>query len=122
MKKIADKLGIGKNKEEKSSEGTASKRQSSVPQPSTASATTPAGTPATTSTTTPTTASKTTDSKMSQIPNTMKAACLNGVDKPLEIKEVPVPEVKPGEILIKVHACGVCHSDHHVHHGDMGPP
>ncbi|KAF2162091.1 hypothetical protein M409DRAFT_69317 [Zasmidium cellare ATCC 36951] len=59
---------------------------------------------------------------MSQVPKTMKAAVLAGVDKPLEIKEVPVPEVKSGEILIKVHACGVCHSDHHVHHGDMGPP
>lgn len=114
MKKIADKLGIGNKKDkdttEKSSEGTASKRQSTVPQTNTTTA--PAAT----------TTSKTTESKMSQVPKTMKAAVLAGVDKPLEIKEVPVPEVKSGEILIKVHACGVCHSDHHVQHGDMGPP
>ena len=56
------------------------------------------------------------------IPKTMKAACLVGQGKPLEIKDVPVPEVKDGEILLKVHACGVCHSDHHVLAGDMGPP
>lgn len=52
----------------------------------------------------------------------MKAAVLDGVDKPLVVKEVPVPSVNPGEVLVKVHACGVCHSDHHVRHGDMGPP
>lgn len=52
----------------------------------------------------------------------MKAACLVGQSKPLEIKEIDVPEVKDGEILLKVHACGVCHSDAHVLHGDMGPP
>lgn len=52
----------------------------------------------------------------------MKAAVLTGAKKPLEIKDIPVPEPQPGEILIKVHACGVCHSDHHVLNGDMGPP
>lgn len=52
----------------------------------------------------------------------MKAAVLTGVQKPLEIKDIPVPEPQPGEILIKVQACGVCHSDHHVLNGDMGPP
>ncbi|KAH9828915.1 alcohol dehydrogenase like protein [Teratosphaeria destructans] len=57
-----------------------------------------------------------------QIPETMKAACLVAPGKPLEIKDVPVPEIQDGEILLKVHACGVCHSDHHVHAGDMGPP
>jgi hypothetical protein len=33
-----------------------------------------------------------------------------------------MPELKDGEILLKVLACGVCHSDHHVLNGDMGPP
>ncbi|KAK4630940.1 Alcohol dehydrogenase patD [Fulvia fulva] len=58
----------------------------------------------------------------SGIPKTMKAAVLTGAQKPLEIKEIPVPEPQTGEVLIKVHACGVCHSDHHVLNGDMGPP
>ncbi|KAK5119024.1 hypothetical protein LTR62_000235 [Meristemomyces frigidus] len=56
------------------------------------------------------------------LPKTFKAACLTGANKSLEIKEIPMLEVKDGEILIKVHACGVCHSDAHVLHGEMGPP
>ncbi|KAK5731269.1 hypothetical protein LTR15_001208 [Elasticomyces elasticus] len=58
----------------------------------------------------------------SSLPKTFKAAILTGVNEPLQIKEIPMLEVKDGEILIKVHACGVCHSDAHVLHGDMGPP
>ncbi len=29
----------------------------------------------------------------------------------LEKKEIPVPELKPGEVLVKVAGCGVCHTD-----------
>ena len=56
------------------------------------------------------------------IPKTMQAACVVAQGKPLEIKQVPVPEAQEGEVLVKVHACGVCHSDQHVLDGDMGPP
>lgn len=56
------------------------------------------------------------------LPKTFKAAILTGANQPLEIKEVPMLEVKEGEILIKVHACGVCHSDSNVLQGAMGPP
>jgi D-arabinose 1-dehydrogenase-like Zn-dependent alcohol dehydrogenase len=59
---------------------------------------------------------------MSNLPKTYKAAVIVGQQKPLEIQELPMPEVKEGEILLKVLACGVCHSDHHVLNGDMGPP
>lgn len=44
---------------------------------------------------------------------TMKAAVLTGPQK-IEIKEVAVPEARPGEIEIKVSACGVCGSDIHM--------
>ena len=37
----------------------------------------------------------------------MKAAVLTG-PKQIEIKNVPVPELEPGMIEIKVSACGVC--------------
>jgi len=40
----------------------------------------------------------------------------------LEVKEVPMLSPGTNEILIKVHACGVCHSDHDVLAGHMGPP
>lgn len=43
----------------------------------------------------------------------MKAAVLTG-PKQIELKNVPVPEVGPGEARIKVSACGVCGSDVHL--------
>ena len=52
----------------------------------------------------------------------MKAATIAEAKKPLVIKVVPLPTLQPGEILVKVQACGVCHSDHHVLQGDFGPP
>ncbi|KJX94057.1 alcohol dehydrogenase like protein [Zymoseptoria brevis] len=58
----------------------------------------------------------------SELPKTMKAAVLTGVGKPLEIQDIPLPEMGAGEILIKVYACGVCHSDSNVAAGDFGPP
>lgn len=54
------------------------------------------------------------------IPKTMKAAVVNGINKPLSVQEVPIPEIKSGEVLLKVEACGVCHSDQHVLDGDFG--
>ena len=48
----------------------------------------------------------------------MKAAIFLGSGKPLEIKEVPTPTPGAGELLIKVAACGVCHTDlHYLDHG-----
>ncbi len=48
----------------------------------------------------------------------MKAAIFNGPKKPLAIEDVPAPEPKTGEILVKVAACGVCHTDlHYIDHG-----
>ena len=48
----------------------------------------------------------------------MKAALFHGSGKPLEITEVPTPEPGAGEILVKVAACGVCHTDlHYIDHG-----
>jgi propanol-preferring alcohol dehydrogenase len=48
----------------------------------------------------------------------MKAAVLHEFNQPLIYKEVPRPQPGPGEVLIKVEACGVCHSDLHVADGD----
>lgn len=48
----------------------------------------------------------------------MKAALYYKGDKELKIEEVPTPEPAPGEVLIKVAACGVCHTDlHYLDHG-----
>jgi propanol-preferring alcohol dehydrogenase len=48
----------------------------------------------------------------------MKAALLHEFKKPLVIEEVARPAPGPGEVLIEVEACGVCHSDLHVADGD----
>ena len=53
---------------------------------------------------------------------TMKAAVLHALKEPLRIEQVPVPEPGHGELLIKVTACGVCHSDLHAVDGDWTPP
>jgi propanol-preferring alcohol dehydrogenase len=38
--------------------------------------------------------------------------------KPLAIEEVPVPEVGPGQVLVRIEASGVCHTDLHAADGD----
>jgi alcohol dehydrogenase, propanol-preferring len=48
----------------------------------------------------------------------MKAAVVHVLGKPLSIEEVPVPVPGPGEVLVKVAACGVCHTDLHAADGD----
>ena len=49
---------------------------------------------------------------------TMKAAVVRKFKEPLSIDEVPVPAVGGGQILVKIEACGVCHTDLHAADGD----
>ena len=49
---------------------------------------------------------------------TMKAAVVKAFGKPLVIEDVPVPVPGPGELLVKLKACGVCHTDLHAASGD----
>src|SRR6266568_6958813 len=49
---------------------------------------------------------------------TMKAAVVRQFGKPLVIEDVTVPVPGPGELLVKVMACGVCHTDLHAAEGD----
>jgi L-iditol 2-dehydrogenase len=44
------------------------------------------------------------------IPTTMKAAVYRGVND-VRLEEVPVPEIGQGEILVRVHTCGICGTD-----------
>lgn len=50
----------------------------------------------------------------------MKAAIFYGPNQPLKIEEVPTPQIGAGEILVKVAACGCCHTD--LHYMDHGVP
>ncbi|HAE94803.1 alcohol dehydrogenase AdhP [Hyphomonas atlantica] len=49
---------------------------------------------------------------------TMKAAVVREFGKPLVIEEVKTPKPGPGEIQVKIEACGVCHTDLHAARGD----
>ncbi|HVN85821.1 MAG TPA: alcohol dehydrogenase AdhP [Candidatus Binatia bacterium] len=49
---------------------------------------------------------------------TMKAAMVRAFGKPLTIEEVAIPTPGPSEVLIKVVASGVCHTDLHAADGD----
>jgi alcohol dehydrogenase, propanol-preferring len=48
----------------------------------------------------------------------MRAAVLREIGKPITIEEVATPSPGAGEVLIRVEACGVCHSDLHLADGD----
>ena len=48
-----------------------------------------------------------------------KAAVLYGVGEPFKIEEIEVDDPKPGEVMVRLVATGICHSDHHLVTGDM---
>ena len=52
----------------------------------------------------------------------MKAAILEPDSAVLTVEDIPVPTPGPGEVLVKVHACGVCHTDLHVIKGEINFP
>jgi propanol-preferring alcohol dehydrogenase len=52
----------------------------------------------------------------------MRAMILNAPKTPLELTEIPAPIPKKGQLLIRVHACGVCRTDLHVVDGDLKEP
>ncbi|HVY97783.1 MAG TPA: zinc-dependent alcohol dehydrogenase family protein [Solirubrobacterales bacterium] len=52
----------------------------------------------------------------------MRAMVLERARKPLVLRELPGPEPGPGEVLIRVSACGVCRTDLHVFDGELEDP
>jgi len=56
------------------------------------------------------------------VPNTMKAMVLEKPQHPLALKDVPVPSPGPGQVLIRVHACGICRTDLHILDGELPGP
>jgi len=49
---------------------------------------------------------------------TMKAAVVHGFHEPLAIEELPIPTPGAGQVLVRVIASGVCHTDVHAADGD----
>jgi propanol-preferring alcohol dehydrogenase len=56
------------------------------------------------------------------IPREMQAMVLERAGTPLRAALLQVPEPGPGEILIKVAACGVCRTDLHIFDGELSQP
>jgi alcohol dehydrogenase, propanol-preferring len=49
----------------------------------------------------------------------MRAMVLDGAGQPLRMRELPDPSPGPGQVRLKVEACGVCRTDLHVFDGEL---
>ena len=56
------------------------------------------------------------------IPDTMRAMVLEAPGQPLRLRSLPVPIPGPGQVLIRVRACGVCRTDLHISDGELPNP
>jgi propanol-preferring alcohol dehydrogenase len=52
----------------------------------------------------------------------MRAMVLDAASLPLRLSELPVPRPGPEQVLIRVHACGLCRTDLHVADGELAEP
>jgi len=48
----------------------------------------------------------------------MKAAVVTSFTGPIEIQDIPIPTAGPGQVLVRIEASGLCHTDIHAAHGD----
>lgn len=55
------------------------------------------------------------------VPKTMHAMVMHAPGEPLRYETMPVPRPEPGEVLVRVHACGVCRTDLHIVDGELPP-
>jgi alcohol dehydrogenase, propanol-preferring len=51
-------------------------------------------------------------------PSTYRAAVVHDFSGPLRVEQVPMPKLDPGQVRVKVEACGLCHTDIHAANGD----
>jgi L-iditol 2-dehydrogenase len=64
----------------------------------------------------------TVDSEPIAVPATMHAAVYRG-QSTVGVEEIPTPAIGPGEILIRVEACGICHTDlKKIEYNLLAPP
>ena len=54
----------------------------------------------------------------------MRAAVIESFNQPWQLRDLPDPRPAPGQVVIKVHASGMCYTDLHAHHGvfPLKPP
>jgi len=56
------------------------------------------------------------------VPATMRAMVLEAPGTPLRLLDIATPRPAPGQLLIRVHACGVCRTDLHIVDGELPQP
>jgi L-iditol 2-dehydrogenase len=62
------------------------------------------------------------DSEIIAAPTTMQAAVYTG-DSKISVEAVPTPAIGPGELLVRVESCGICHTDlKKIEHNLLAPP
>lgn len=62
------------------------------------------------------------DKGLPDVPNSMRAAVYRGIDD-VRIETIPVPEIGPGELLLRIDTCGVCGTDlKKIHTGSHSAP
>lgn len=52
----------------------------------------------------------------------MRAMVFHGPGSPLTLEDVPTPKPGPGQVLLRVHVCGVCRTDLHIVDGELTEP
>ena len=52
----------------------------------------------------------------------MKAMVLKNIRQPLEALDIKKPIPQQGQLLLKIHACGICRTDLHVVDGELTEP
>ncbi len=57
-----------------------------------------------------------------EVPKTMRAMVMEKPGAPLQLREVPIPVPGPNQVLLRVHACGVCRTDLHIVDGELNKP
>ncbi len=50
----------------------------------------------------------------------MRAAVVPSINHRWEVKEIPIPKPSFNQVLIKIHASGICYTDVHITHGILG--
>lgn len=57
-----------------------------------------------------------------EVPKTMRAAVYRGVDD-VRVEAIPVPQIHAGEVLVRIHTCGICGTDlKKIHTGSHSAP
>jgi S-(hydroxymethyl)mycothiol dehydrogenase len=53
------------------------------------------------------------------MPETVRGVIARNVDSPVEVVDIVIPDPGPGEVVVRIQACGVCHTDLHYRQGGI---